>query len=100
MDADYFPAVVQAVAGDDFTVYAYFSDGSIRLADIKPLIQRGGVFAQLADKDFFESRLTVLNNAVAWDVAGDFDPTACIDLDPFEMYRTAKPVGDPLGEVA
>ena len=28
---DFIPKVVQAVAGDDFTVYAYFSDGAVRL---------------------------------------------------------------------
>ena len=66
---EYMPSVVQAVAGDDYTVYAYFSDGSIRLADIKPLIARGGVFAQLADLEFFRDRLTVLNDAVSWDAA-------------------------------
>lgn len=27
MNEDYFPVVVQALAGDDFTVYAYYSDG-------------------------------------------------------------------------
>ena len=64
---EYLPYVVQAVPGDDFTVYVYYSDGSVRLADIKPLIERGGVFSQLADKDFFVDRLTVMNGAVAWD---------------------------------
>ena len=41
---EYVPAVVQAVPGNNFTVYAYFSDGTVRLADIKPLIARGGIF--------------------------------------------------------
>ena len=53
MNEDYFPVVVQALAGDDFTVYAYYSDGSIRLADIKPIIEQGGIFSQLADPAFF-----------------------------------------------
>lgn len=50
---EYLPRVVQALAGDDYTVYAYFSDGSVRRADIKSLIERGGVFARLSDEDFF-----------------------------------------------
>ena len=29
---EYIPAVVQAVPGNNFTVYAYFSDGTVRLA--------------------------------------------------------------------
>lgn len=97
---EYSPYVVQAVAGDDYTIYAYFSDGSVRLADIKPLIEQGGVFSQLADKVFFADRLTVMNGAVAWDVTGSRDETACIDLDPWNMYETSERVSDPLAEEA
>ena len=95
---EYLPEVVQAVPGEGRTVYAYFTDGSVRLADIGPLIAGGGVFAQLADEGFFRDRLTVMNGAVAWDVSGTRDPTTCIDLDPLEMYRTARRVPDPLRE--
>ena len=96
---EYVPTVVQAVAGDDFTVYAYFSDGTVRTADIKPLIEQGGVFSALAERGFFEGRITVMNDAVAWDVTGERDETRCIDLDPWSMYETAPVVADPL-EVA
>lgn len=97
---EYLPRVVQTVVGDDYTVYAYYSDGSVRLADIKPLIERGGVFSQLADPDYFANRLTVMNGAVAWDVTGNRDETACIDLDPWNMYETSECVADPLAEEA
>ena len=69
-----FPKVLQAVAGEDFTVYLYFNDGSVRLYDAKPLLALGGVFAPLQDEAFFKSRLTVLNDTAAWDVNGDRDP--------------------------
>jgi hypothetical protein len=91
----YFPAVVQAVPGPNRTVYAYFSDGSIKQFDVKPLIAGGGVFARLAEDDFFENRLTVLNDTVAWDLSGHYDPTDCIDIDPFTVYQ-AQSVPDPL----
>ena len=97
---EYVPTVVQAVPGNDFTVYAYFSDGTVRLADIGPLIARGGVFAPLADEDVFRSRLTVLNDAVAWDLEGNRDETTCIDLDPVKMYPESPVVDDPLEAVA
>ena len=97
---EYIPAVVQAVPGNNFTVYAYFSDGTVRLADIKPLIARGGVFSPLADESVFRSRITVLNDAVAWDLEGNRDETACIDLDPGKMYREGPVVDDPLEAVA
>ena len=96
---DYFPAVVQAVPAEDYGVYAYFSDGSVRLFDARPLIASGGVFARLADRAFFEGSLTVLNDTVAWDVSGRFDPTECIDVDPFAVYE-APAVADPLEVVA
>ena len=95
MEQEYFPVVVQAVAGPDRTVYAYFSNGAIRQYDMTAAIERGGVFAPLADAAFFTERLTVLNDTIAWDLSGHFDPRDCIDIDPFEVYA-AVPVADPL----
>lgn len=97
---EYYPEVVQVVAGEDYCVYAYFSDGSIRQFDVKPLIAKGGVFSQLSDGAFFSDRLTVMGGTVAWDVTGDRDETKCIDLDPFTVYEQSAMVPDPLGEVA
>ena len=93
---EYIPKVLQAVAGEDFTIYLYFSDGSVRLYDAKPLLQLGGVFEPMRDPDYFRDRLTVLNDTAAWDVSGDMDPCNCIDLDPIELYETCPVVVDPL----
>ena len=90
------PSVVQVLPGEEFTVYAYCNDGAVRLVDVKPLIARGGVFAPLADRTFFEERLTVLNDTVAWDMTGNRDETACVDLDPCAIFETAPIVDDPL----
>lgn len=95
MEKEYFPVVVQAVAGEGRTVYAYFSDGQVKQYDMAPAIARGGVFAPLADEAFFTERLTVLNDTIAWDLSGHYDPTDCIDIDPFEVYAAAS-VADPL----
>ncbi len=93
----YFPEVVQSVPGEGRTVYAYFSDGSIHRFDVMPLIEQGGVFSKLRDEAFFRERITVLNGTVAWDVAGNYDPYHCIDLDPCEIYQE-ETVSDPLEE--
>ena len=90
------PKVVQAVAGANFTIYAYFHDGTVRLLDAAPLVQKGGVFSPLQDADFFRDRLTVLNDTVAWDMDGNRDPCTCIDLDPCELYESCPVVADPL----
>ena len=92
------PAIVQVVPGEGRTVYAYCNDGAVRLVDVGPLIAQGGVFAPLADPDFFTERLTVLNDTVAWDLTGDRDETACLDLDPDQIFATAPIVDDPLAE--
>lgn len=39
-----FPKVLQSVAGDNYTVYAYLNDGTVRCVDMKPMIAQGGVF--------------------------------------------------------
>lgn len=83
-----FPAVVQTVASENYTVYAYMADGSIKLYDAKPLISKVGVFEKLRDKDFFAERLTVLNNTAEWDMSGNFDPAECIDIDPFTVENS------------
>jgi hypothetical protein len=95
MEEQYFPTVVQAIPGAEKTVYAYFTDGQIKHYDMKPLIAKGGVFAQLQDDQFFTERLTVLNGTIAWDLSGHYDPRNCIDIDPFEVYE-ASSVCDPL----
>ena len=92
------PKVVQAVAGQNFSVYAYFHDGTVRLLDALPLIQKGGVFVPLQNSDFFRDPLTVINDTVAWDVDGNRDPSTCVDLDPCELYESCPIVEDPLKE--
>jgi len=91
-------AVLQVVPGDDFTVYAYCNDGAVRLVDVKPLIAQGGVFSALSDAAFFRSRLTVMNDTVAWDITGDRDLSACVDLDADQIFEQSPVVTDPLEE--
>ncbi len=94
----FFPEVLQAVPGEDFTVYAYFNDGYVRKFDVKSLIEPNTVFAPLADKAIFENAITVMNGTVAWDIEGNWDNTKCIDLDPFVLFEqpiVLDPLRDP-----
>lgn len=93
------PQVVQVLVREDFTVYVYFLDGAIRLLDAKPLLKQGGVFSPLCDQDTFRNSLTVMNGTVAWDLDGTRNTSACIDLDPCELYDSCPSVADPLQEV-
>ncbi|MCL2255221.1 MAG: DUF2442 domain-containing protein [Lachnospiraceae bacterium] len=90
------PKIVQAVASQNFLIYLYFHDGTIRLFDATSLVNIGGVFAPLKDAELFRDKLTVINDTVAWHVDGNYDPRTCIDLDPCELYESCPIVDDPL----
>ena len=85
MQMTYFPEVVQVVPFPDHTVSVYFSDGKIVSYDVKPLLDKG-VFRALQNMDTFLNRCVILNDTLAWDIEGNGDPTACIDIDPDTLY--------------
>ena len=85
MQIAFFPEVVQVVPFPDHTVSVYFSDGKIVSYDVKPLLDKG-VFRALRDMEIFFNRCGIMNDTLAWDVAGNGDPTACIDIDPDTLY--------------
>jgi len=91
----FWPQVVQVFASDNFEVYAYFNDGSVRLYDAKPLLKKNTVFEPLMDIKTFKNKLTVINGTIAWDMDGKRDPCKCIDIDPFSIFEK-EPVADPL----
>ena len=93
--ANFWPKVLQVVPTDDYEVYAYFNDGSVRLFDVKPLIKPDTVFEPLQDIGFFMSKIAVINETVAWDIGGNRDPRKCVDLDPFVLFEQPA-VPDPL----
>ena len=84
----FYPEVFQAVAGEDYLVYAYMNDGRVRKFDAAPLLEKGGVFEPLRDKQVFKDTLTVLNYTIAWDLTGNRDEYSCIDVDPFEVFQS------------
>jgi len=91
----FFPEVLQAMPTDDYKVYTWFNDGSVRCVDVKPLIKPGTVFWEISDIGAFRSKLTVINDTVAWDIGGNRDESECIDLDP-ETIFDGEEVEDPL----
>jgi len=91
----FYPFVLQVVPTDDYKIYSYFNDGSIRLFNVKPLIKPNTVFEPLIDIEFFKSRATIINGTAAWDITGNRDETACVDLDPLVLFNMPM-VKDPL----
>lgn len=92
--------ILQVLPGENHTVYCYFSDGRVKLYDAKPLIDKGGVFATIDDPAVFTAACTVMNGTLAWDIKGDRDPFACLDVDPDTLYAKGIEVADPLSRPA
>jgi hypothetical protein len=92
----FFPQVLQVLPTDNFEVYAWFNDGSVRLVDIKHLLEPATVFEPLMDINVFKEKLAVINDTVAWDMGGNRDPCKCVDLDPLSIFRDSPLVADPL----
>lgn len=85
MNADYIPEILQVIPHKDFTVSVYFSDGKIVLYDVKPLLQNE-IFSKISDIDVFMGTCTILNDTLAWDIAGERNESKCIDIDPDTLY--------------
>ena len=86
--------VIQVFPTNDYKVYVYFADGKIKLFDANHLITKG-VFRQLQDKDIFIKSCTVMNDTLAWDISGKFDPRNCLDIDPDKIYDSSPDVDEP-----
>ncbi len=54
-----FATIKRAEARPDYTVEIEWGDGSHSIVDFAPTIKIGGVFAALADRDFFVNRLSI-----------------------------------------
>lgn len=87
------------VPGEKYSLYLYFSDGSVRLAELESLIEKGRISESLRDKKVFREALTVMNHTVAWDIAGTCDCRSCIDLDPVSLYEKSAIIREPSDEM-
>jgi len=92
-------SIVQVLPQNNFTVYCYFDDGTIKLFDFRPLIGKG-VFEQISNISAFIEKCTVMNSTLAWDLSGTYDPYKCIDIAPETIYLDSQDVKDPLNKSA
>lgn len=69
----------------DFKLLAEYDNGEKRIADIKPLIERGGVFEPLGNKAVFD-RVYIEYGAVTW-LANGIE----VDICPDKMYMDSVP---------
>ena len=93
----FWPTVLQVIPTNNYGIYAYFNDGSVRFYDAKHLVKPGTVFEPLEDIDLFKTRIAIINGTVAWDFEGNRSKSECIDLDPIVLFEQPI-VADPLEE--
>jgi len=91
---EYWPDVLQVIPTEDYKVYIYFDDGTIRLYDATELLNLGQ-FGQLKNNNLFIERCTVINNTLAWTLDGSYSESNCLDLDPTVLYETCPVVDEP-----
>ncbi len=76
---DYIPHIVDAEYIEDYKIRVRFDDGSIKLVDIEPYIERGGIFAELKDKTFFK-RFFIDLNTICWPNGADIAPERLYEI--------------------
>lgn len=74
--------VIQVIPANDYKVYVYIDDNTVRLYDAAPLINKSGIFNQIKDIEIFKNTCTILNDTLAWDLSGCMDDINCIDICP------------------
>jgi hypothetical protein len=62
---EFMPHVVEAEHVKDYLIKVKFNDGTKKLVDFSPYINKGGIFAKLKDKGYFK-RFFVDLNTVCW----------------------------------
>ena len=73
-----FPKVVQVIPEKNYSVF-------VLCYDARQIIKKEA-FRALKDIHVFMDSCTVLNDTLAWDIQGNRDTTACLDIDPDTLY--------------
>ncbi|MGN0558492.1 MAG: DUF2442 domain-containing protein [Acutalibacteraceae bacterium] len=87
--------IVDVKPNPDFTLLLAFDNNEKRIYDVKPLLEKGGVFTALSDYDCFSRVYLDDCSCVAWDIDPDIDSNVVwnnkIDLCPDSCYVDSKP---------
>lgn len=100
--AEYFAGgrkkLVQAVPQRDFTLLLTFDSGEKRVYDMKPVLEKGGVFSQFGNYDDFKRVYVDDSGSLAWDIDPTIDSNKVwsnkVDLSPDGVYVDSIPVSE------
>lgn len=86
--------IYQVIPTDDFKVYLYFEDDSIKLFDARELVLEES-FRSLKDITVFKDTCTVLNRTLSWSLDKSYDKETCISMDSKILYEQCPTVDEP-----
>jgi hypothetical protein len=96
-----YPGVKKVKPTDDYQLILTFSNGEVRLFDMKPYLGKG-IFRELRDVALFQT-VRVSFDSVEWDNEADFDPEVLYKMGKKikgKKYSSAKQAGSFVSEKA
>ncbi|MBQ3518891.1 MAG: DUF2442 domain-containing protein [Clostridia bacterium] len=88
--------IIHVLADDDFTLLLTFDNGEKRRFDLKPMLDKGGVFVKLRQIEHFRRVYLDDCNCVSWDLDPDVDSNIVwnnkVDLCADSCYIDSIPV--------
>ena len=86
--SDFMPHIIEAEYIEGYRIRAKFNDGTIRIVDLKSYAEKGGVFSQFKDIDFFKQFFIDLNT-LCWPNGADIAPERLYEIGEVEDVKTA-----------
>ena len=87
--------ILSVTPNTDFTLLLAFDNGEERIFDIKPILEKGGVFTPFRDYNNFRRVYLDDCNAVSWDIDPNVDSNIVwnnkVDLSPDRCYVDSIP---------
>ena len=88
--------IVHVIPDDDFTLILTFDNGEKRRYDLKPILEKGGVFVTLRQIEHFRRVYLDDSNCVSWDLDPNIDSNIVwnnkVDLCADSCYLDSIPV--------
>lgn len=76
---NFIPHVVEGRHVKDHMVEIKFNDGTVKIVDFQHYIDKGGIFSQLKDKEYFK-RFFIDLNTICWPNGADVAPERLYEL--------------------
>jgi hypothetical protein len=76
---EFIPHVVEAQYVKDYKIKIKFNDGSLKVVDLRPYLEKGGIFEPLRDEEFFK-RFFIDLNTLCWPNGADIAPERLYEI--------------------